>query len=75
MTHTTELETSTLQQALKNPALRRNLGTTAIIAIAFSGGPFGLTWLAASSATTYLMLILWRLRQRQTLCIPFRDRQ
>ena len=65
MPHTPELTPCPLQQPLKRAALRRNLGTTAIIAVAFSGGPFGLTWLAASSATTFFMLILYRLKQQQ----------
>ena len=67
MTHTTERQASPVQQPLRNAALRRNLGTSAIIAVAFSGGPFGLTWLAASSATAFLMLMLWRLKQQQMI--------
>jgi hypothetical protein len=65
MTHTTERQASPVQQPLRNAALRRNLGTSAIIAIAFSGGPFGLTWLATSSATAFLCLMLWRMKQQQ----------
>jgi len=67
MPHTTERQASPVQQPLRNTALRRNLGTSAIIAVAFSGGPFGLTWLAASSATAFLMLMLWRLKQQQMI--------
>jgi len=67
MIHTTERQASLVEQPLRNAALRRNLGTTAIIAVAFSGGPFGLTWLAASSATAFLMLTFWRVKQQQSL--------
>jgi hypothetical protein len=67
MTHTTELKVMSCQQPLRNAALRRNLGTAAIIAIAFSGGPFGLTWLATSSASIFLALLLWRFRQQKLL--------
>ena len=67
MTHTSELKTKSLQQPLRYAALRRNLGTAFIVAVAFSGGPFGLTWLATSSATTFLVLMLWQLKQQQML--------
>jgi hypothetical protein len=67
MTHTTELKVMSFQQPLRHAALRRNLGTAAIIAIAFSGGPFGMTWLATSSASTFLVLMLWRFRQQKML--------
>lgn len=63
---TIELNTMILQQPLRRAALRRNLGTAAIVAAAFSGGPFGLSWLAASSATAFLVLMLWRLKQVQS---------
>ena len=63
MAHSTEIKASSLQKPLKNAALRRNFGTTAIIAVAFIGGPFGLTWLATSCATTFLALMLWRTKQ------------
>jgi len=64
MIHTTERQASLVEQPLRNAALRRNLGTTAIIAVAFSGGPFGLTWLATSSTTTFLVLMCWTMKQR-----------
>jgi hypothetical protein len=67
MTHTTERQASPVQQPLRDAALRRNLGTLAIITVAFSGGPFGLTWLATSSATTFLVLMLWRANQEKML--------
>jgi hypothetical protein len=67
MAYTTELTSVSLQQPLRRAALRRNLGTTAILVVAFSGGPFGLTWLAASSATAFIVLMLWRLKQQQML--------
>jgi hypothetical protein len=67
MAYTTELTSVSLQQPLRRAALRRNLGTTAILVVAFSGGPFGLTWLAASSATAFIVLMLWRLKQKQML--------
>ncbi len=63
MTYITERQTSPVQQPLRNAALRRNLGTLAIITVAFSGGPFGLTWLTTSSTTTFLVLMLWRVNQ------------
>jgi len=65
MNHTTELKASALQHPLRDAAVRRNLGTAAIIAIAFSGGPFGMTWLATSSASTFLMMMIWRAKQQQ----------
>jgi len=65
MTHTTELKSLSLQQPLRRAALRRNIGTAAITALAFSGGPFGLTWLATTSATTFTVLMLWRLKQKE----------
>jgi hypothetical protein len=67
MTHTPELKSLSLQQPLRRAALRRNLGTTAILAVALSGGPFGLTWLATSSTTAFIVLMLWRLKQQQML--------
>jgi len=62
MTHTTELKSQSLQQPLRRAALRRNLGTASILAAAFSGGPFGVTWLATSSATAFLVLVLCRMK-------------
>jgi len=62
MTHTTELKSQSLQQPVRGAALRRNLGTAAIVAAAFSGGPFGVTWLATSSATAFLVLVLCRMK-------------
>jgi hypothetical protein len=67
MMHNTERQASQVQQPLRNAALRRNLGTTAILAVAFSGGPFGLTWLATSSATAFLVLMFWRMKQQQII--------
>ncbi len=65
MPHTTELKALSLQQPLRHAAMRRNLGTAAIVALACSGGPFGLTWLATSSSSTFIVLMLWRLKQKQ----------
>jgi hypothetical protein len=67
MNQTPELKASLLQQPLRNAALRRNLGTTVIIAVAFSGSPFGLIWLATSSATAFLVLMLWRVNQQKMI--------
>ena len=67
MTYPTELKTMQLRQSMRPAALRRNLGTAVIVAVAFSGGPFGLTWLATSSATTFVVLMLWRLKQQQMI--------
>jgi hypothetical protein len=67
MTHTPELKSLWLQQPLRSAALRRHLRTAAIVAIALSGGPLGLTWLATSSATTFIVLMLWRMKQQQML--------
>lgn len=67
MTRTAELKALSLQRPLRHAALRRNLGTTAIIAVAFSGGPFGLTWLATSAATAFLVLTLWRVKQQRLM--------
>jgi len=66
MTHFTELKSVSLQQPLRRAAMRRNLKTAAIVALAFSGGPFGLTWLATSSASAFMVLIFWRLKQQKT---------
>jgi len=65
MTNTTELKSQSLQQPLRGAALRRNLGTAAILAAAFSGGLFGLTWLATSSATTLIALFLWQWKKQR----------
>jgi hypothetical protein len=67
MIQLTDPETTPLQQPLKRAARRRNLGTAAIVAIAFSGGPFGMTWLAASSATTFVVMLLWEVRQKNLI--------
>jgi len=67
MTNTTELKIESLQQPLKLAALRRNLGTAAIFGAALSGAPFGLAWLATSSATAFLVLMLWRFKQQQMI--------
>jgi hypothetical protein len=67
MTHITDLKSLPLQQPLRHAALRRNLGTAAIVALGFSGGPFGLTWLATSSATTFIVLMLWRVKPQQLI--------
>jgi len=65
MTHFTELKALSLQQPFRRAFLRRNLGTAAIVAVAFSGGPFGLPWLATSSATAFVALMIWRWKQQQ----------
>ena len=67
MIQLTDPETTPLEQPLQRAAQRRNLGTVAIVAIAFSGGPFGVTWLAASSATTFVVLMLWRMKQQRMI--------
>ena len=67
MTHTTKHEDLVLERPSRQAALRRNLWTTVIIAIAFSGGPFGLTWLATTSATSFLVLTLLRVKQQQPI--------
>jgi hypothetical protein len=64
MTHFTELKALSLQQPLRRAALRRNLSTAAIVAVAFCGGPFGLPWLATSSATAFVALMVWRWKQQ-----------
>lgn len=64
MNRIVERKASPLQQPLRQAAIRRNIGTTAILAAAFSGGPFGLTWLATSSTTTFLVLMCWTMKQR-----------
>jgi hypothetical protein len=67
MAQTEELKTFSHQKPLRDPTLRRNLRTASIVAIALSGGPFGVTWLAASSGGAFLMLMLWRLKQQQII--------
>jgi hypothetical protein len=67
MTYTTERQASPVLQPLRNAALRRNLGTAAILTAAFSGGPFGLTGIATSSATAFLVLMFWRMKQQQMI--------
>ncbi len=41
--------------------IRRTLGTSGVVALAFSGGPFGLSWLAATSSFAFLglLLVIW----------------
>jgi hypothetical protein len=65
MTNAAEIKATALQEAMRRAALRRNLGTAAILGLAFTGGPFGLLWLATTSTTTFAVLMLWRLRQHQ----------
>lgn len=65
MTNAPEIKATALQQPMRGAALRRNLGTAAILGLAFSGGPFGLLWLATTSTTTFIVLMLWRLKQQQ----------
>ena len=65
MIQLTDPETTPLQQRLRSAAQRRNLGTAAIVAVAFSGGPFGVTWLATSTAIAFVVLILWRIKRQQ----------
>jgi hypothetical protein len=67
MTNAPEIKATALQKPFRRAALRRNLGTAAILTLAFSGGPFGLLWLATTSTTTFIVLMLWRLRQHQMI--------
>ena len=67
MTNATGIKATALHEPLRRAALRRNLGTAAILGLAFSGGPFGLLWLATTSTTTFAALMLWRLRQHQMI--------
>jgi hypothetical protein len=66
MAYWPEIKAMPIDQPLKRAALRRNLGTSAIIAMAFCGAPFGLPWLATSSTITFVALLSWRLKQQQT---------
>jgi len=50
---------------LRQAALRRNLGTAAVLTLALSGGPFGISWLAATSGATFIALLTARLVQLQ----------
>ena len=50
---------------LRQAALRRNLGTAAVLTLALSGGPFGITWLAATSGATFIALLTAHLVQLQ----------
>ena len=43
--------------SLKIHRVRRSLGTAGVLALAFSGGPFGLTWLAATTSAAFLALL------------------
>jgi len=52
--------------AMRQAALRRNLGTAAVLALAVSGGPFGMGWLAATTGSSFLLLMLVRLGQIRT---------
>ena len=65
MTNASEVKATALQEPLRRAALRRNMGTAAILGLAFSGGPFGLLWLATTSTTTFIVLMLWRIKQQQ----------
>lgn len=51
------------EQQWKRAAIRRNLKTAALLGLAFSGGAFGLTWLAATSVTTFTFMMIWQLKQ------------
>ena len=50
---------------LRQAAVRRNLGTAAVLTLALSGGPFGITWLAATSGATFIAVLTARLVQLQ----------
>ena len=50
---------------LRQTAVRRNLGTAAVLTLALSGGPFGITWLAATSGATFIAVLTARLVQLQ----------
>jgi hypothetical protein len=67
MDNPTQERSTSLQQSVRRAALRRNIRTAAIVAIAFSGGPFGLTALATSSATVFGILLLWQFKQHQAI--------
>jgi hypothetical protein len=67
MTNVSEIKATGLQVPLRRAALRRNLGAAAILGLAFSGGPFGLLWLATTSSTTFAVLMIWRLKQHQVI--------
>jgi len=64
MLQAAETSQVSIQQILRRIAPRRNTRTALIVLIAFIGGPFGLTWLAISSSTVFLALMLLLLKQR-----------
>jgi hypothetical protein len=63
MKSTNETKAMYFEQQWKRAAIRRNLKTAALLGLAFSGGAFGLTWLAATSATTFTFMMIWQIRQ------------
>lgn len=67
MTNASVIKATALQEPLRRAALRRNLGTAAILGLALSGGPFGLLWLATTSTSAFTVLMLWRLRQHHMI--------
>ena len=67
MTNAAEIKATALQEPLRRAALRRNMGAAAILGLAFSGGPFGLLWLATTSSTTFIVLMFWRRKQQQMI--------
>jgi hypothetical protein len=65
MDYSPEIKAMPMDQSLKRAALRRNMGTSAIVAMAFCGAPFGLPWLAASSTIVFVILLAWRSKQQR----------
>jgi hypothetical protein len=65
MAYSPEIKAMPMDQSLKRAALRRNMGTSAIVAMAVCGAPFGLPWLAMTAASTFFLLLTWRKKQHQ----------
>jgi len=56
-----------MEQSLKNAALRRNMRTAVIVGLSFCGAPFGMPWLALSMGGSFTILMFISLVQTQGL--------
>ena len=59
----TEAKAMSMEQSLKNAALRRNVRTAAIVGLSFCGAPFGFGWLALSMGGSFTILMFASLMQ------------
>lgn len=57
------LDPETLKTPMRRAAVRRNLGTAAILGVAASGALISTTWLAVSAGGAFLVLLAVRMLQ------------